>query len=99
MLKKAIRAKYTSEFKQEAVRMVETKGSIACAARSLGLSEQTLSNWVKAKREGRLPATASGRAVSDEQMENARLRAQVARLEMEVEILKKAAAYFAKAAL
>ncbi len=95
-MKKVVRAKYTPEFKQEAVRMAEAKGA---AARSLGLSAQTLSNWVKTEREERLPAAASGRTVSDEQVENARLRAQVARLEMEVEILKKAAAYFAKSAL
>ena len=99
MLKKAIRAKYTPEFKHEAVRMVSAKGSIAEVARELGLPEQTLFNWVKAGREGRLPAAGSGRAVSAEQMENARLRAQVSRLEMEVEILKKAAAYFARGAM
>ena len=92
MLKKVIRARYTLEFKQEAVRMAEAEGS-------LGLPGQTLSNWVKAQRKGQLPAAASGRTVSDEQMENARLRAHVARLEMDVEILKKAAAYFAKSAL
>ena len=99
MLKKQVRAKYTPEFKHEAVRMVETKGSIACAARSLGVPEQTLFNWVKAQREGRLPAAGTGRAVSAEQMELARLRAELSRAQMEVEILKKAAAYFAKAAL
>ena len=47
MLKKAIRARYTLEFKQEAVRMAEAEGSIAKAARSLGLPGQTLSNCVK----------------------------------------------------
>lgn len=60
MLKKAIRARYTLEFKQEAVRMAEAEGSIAKAARSLGLPGQTLSNWVKAQRKGRLPAAAGG---------------------------------------
>ena len=99
MLKKVIRAKYTPEFKLEAVRLAETEGGVCEAARRLGLPNQTLSNWVKAAREGRLSAAGSRRAVSDEQMENARLRAQVSRLEMEVEILKKAAAYFAKGAL
>ena len=99
MLKKVVRAKYTPEFKHEAVRMAETEGGVCEAARRLGLPNQTLSNWVKAEREERLPAAASGRTVSDEQMENARLRAQVARLEMECEILKKAAAHFARSAL
>lgn len=100
MLKKAIRAKYTLEFKQEAVRMAEAKGSIACVSRELGLPEQTLFNWVKAAREGRLlPAAGTGRAVSAEQMELARMRVQMQALRMENEILKKAAAYFAKGAL
>ena len=99
MLKKVIRAKYTPEFKLEAVRMAETEGGVCEAARRLGLPSQTLSNWVKAEREGRLKASGSRQALSDEHMENARLRARLARLEMECEILKKAAAYFARSAL
>ena len=46
---KTTRARYTLEFKQEAVRLVEGGQSIAAAARSLGVVEQTLHNWVKAK--------------------------------------------------
>ena len=45
---KANRGRYTLEFKQEAVRLVESGQSIAAAARSLGVVEQTLFNWVKA---------------------------------------------------
>ena len=51
---RATRAKYTLEFKQEAVRLVEGGQSIAAAARTLGVIEQTLFNWVKAQREGKL---------------------------------------------
>ena len=43
------------------------------------MPEQTLFNWVKAEREGRLPAAGTGRAVSAEQMELARLRAELSR--------------------
>jgi len=93
---KATRAQYTLEFKQEAVRMVESGQSIAAAARSLGVVEQTLYNWVKAKREGRLKGAASSKAVSVEQMEISRLRAELARVKMERDILGKATAYFAK---
>ena len=93
---KAARARYTLEFKQEAVRMVESGPSIAAAARSLGVVEQTLYNWVKAKREGRLKGAASSKAVSVEQMEISRLRAELARVKMERDILGKATAYFAK---
>ena len=63
MLKKVIRAKYTPEFKLEAVRLAQTEGGVCEAARRLGLPNQTLSNWVKAEREGRLSASSSGRAV------------------------------------
>jgi transposase len=93
---KSTRARYTLEFKQEAVRLVESGESIAAAARSLGVVEQTLFNWVKAKREGRLKGANSRQAVSTEQMEISRLRAELARVKMERDILGKATAYFAK---
>ena len=90
------RQNYTPEFKQEAVRLVEVEGkSPAQVARDLGISEQTLSNWRKAYKDGKLkPGT--GKPVSPEQMELSRLRAENARLKMELEILEKATAYFAK---
>ena len=93
---KATRKQYTLEFKQEAVRLVESGQSIAAAARSVGVVEQTLFNWVKAKREGRLKGANSSTAVSAEQMEISRLRAELARVKMERDILGKATAYFAK---
>lgn len=89
------RARYALEFQQEAVRLVELGQSIAAAARSLGLSEQTLYNWVKAQRQGELKG-ARGKAVTAEQMEISRLRAELARVKMERDILGKAMAYFAK---
>jgi transposase len=92
---KATRAQYTLEFKLEAVRMVESGQSIAAAARTLGVVEQTLYNWVKAKREGRLKGAGHNK-VSAEQMEISRLRAELARVKMERDILGKATAYFAK---
>jgi hypothetical protein len=51
---KATRARYTLEFRQEAVRLVEGGQSQATVAKTLGLVEQTLFNWVKASRQGRL---------------------------------------------
>ncbi|MFM9428064.1 transposase-like protein, partial [Variovorax sp. GrIS 2.14] len=83
---KTTRARYTLEFKQEAVRLVDGGQSIAAAARTLGLVEQTLFNWVKAKREGKLSG-ADSKAVSAEQMEISRLRAELARVKMERDIL------------
>ena len=49
---KTARARYTLEFKQEAVRLVEGGQSIAAAARTLGVVDQTLFNWVKAGFRG-----------------------------------------------
>ena len=92
---KATRARYTLEFKLEAVRLAKTGQSIAATAKILGLSEQTLHNWIKAEKQGRLGG-AGTKAVSPEQMEIARLRAELARVKMERDILGKATAYFAK---
>lgn len=65
------RARYALEFKQEAARLVEGGQSIAAA---LGVVDQTLFNWVKASRAGKLSGVDS-KPVSAEQMEIARLRA------------------------
>jgi transposase len=57
--------------------------------------EQTLFNWVKAQRQGRLKG-ADSKPVSAKQMEISRLRADLARVKMEPGILEKARAYFAR---
>ena len=86
---------YTPEFKTLVVKRVQGGEGIAQVARELGLIEQTLRNWVKAAKQGKLhpPGT---KPVTPEQMELSRVRAELARLKMENEILKKATAYFAK---
>ena len=89
------RARYTLEFKLEAVRLVQSGQSIAAVSRVLGIADQTLHNWVKAQSQGRLSGPDS-KPVSAEQMEISRLRAELARVKMERDILKKATAYFAK---
>jgi transposase len=78
---------YTLEFKREAARLVELGLSKAEAARSLGVVEQTLGNWVKAHRAGTLKGASSKPQVSAEQMEFSRLRAELARVTMECDIL------------
>ena len=90
------RGRYTLEFKLEAVRLVESGQSIAEASRSLGVVEQTLANWVKLGRAGKLKAVVGKAGVTADQMEIARLRAELARVTMERNILGKATAYFAK---
>ena len=95
---KTSRARYTLEFKQEAVRLVENGQSIAAAARTLGVVDQTLFNWVKAHKQGQLTGAGS-KPVSAEQMEISRLRAELARVKMERDILGKATAYFARGSI
>ena len=95
-MRQGTRGRYTLEFKQEAVRLVESGQTMAAAARSLGVVEQTLGNWIKLHRAGRLKGASSKHQVTAEQMEISRLRAELARVTMERDILGKATAYFAK---
>jgi len=95
MMNKTKRSSYTLEFKQEAVRLVHVGQSIAAVGSTLGVSAQSISNWVQAERQGKL-GVLSLKPISPEQMELSRLRSEVARLKMERDILKKACAYFAK---
>src|SRR5919107_497143 len=84
---KSARARYTLEFKEEAVRLVTGGERVATVARNLGLSEQTLHNWVKAAGKGGLKSSAKP-VVSAEQMEISRLRTELSRVKMERDILK-----------
>lgn len=94
-MKKIPKQAYTTEFKELAVKRIRDGDSIAVVVKELGLSDQTLRNWVKALSEGKLKGAGS-RVVTPEAMELSRLRAEVARLTRENEIIKKAAAYFAR---
>jgi transposase-like protein len=86
------RRKFTTEFKTEAVRLVEVGGkSITQVARELDLTESALRNWVEQAQ-----AEKRGGLTADERVEFARLRREVKRLEMEREILRKATAFFVK---
>jgi transposase len=80
------------------VRLVKGGQAAAVTAKILGMPKQTLENWVRRSDKGLLLST-SDKLVSAEQMELARLRAQLARVTMERDILKKATAYFAKESL
>ena len=85
---KRARAKYTLEFKLEALRQIAAGQSVAVVSAVLGVAGNTLHNWIKAQREGKLGGPGS-KPVSAEQME-------LARAKMELDIVKKAAAYFAR---
>ena len=89
------RRKYTKEFKLEAVRMCEGR-CIAEVARSLGVSDKQLYRWRQSlKVEGGDAFRGPGKRTALEE-ENWQLKQRVRQLELEQEILKKAAAYFAK---
>ncbi len=91
----AKRAKYTLEFKMEAVRLVRQGQASSVTAKVLGIPKQSLENWLRLDNKGKLKG-AGDKPVSEEQMELARLRAELARVKMERDILKKATAYFAR---
>lgn len=89
------RRKFTDQYKAEAVELVINSGRpVAEIARDLGINEGTLGNWVQlAKKRGEF--TEKPLEV-DERAELKELREENRRLKMEREILKKAAAWFAK---
>lgn len=90
--------KYTKEFREEAVKLITAKGhSVDEIAKRLSLPKSTLANWVKSFKAGKLGEVGkSYRTLSDTELELAKLRRELAEVKMERDILKKAAAYFAK---
>ena len=91
------RQKYSSEFKREAVGLVIEQGyGVAEAARNLGIHDNMLRRWKRELQQdegGAFPGKGHLR-LDDEELH--RLREENKRLRMEREILKKAAAFFAK---
>jgi transposase len=95
MAKRKRRA-FTTEFKVEAVRLVRESGkSVPTVARELDLTETALRSWVR-QAEVDAGRGAPGALTSEEREELGRLRRETRTLRMEREILKKAAAFFAK---
>jgi transposase len=89
------RRSYTDEFKLQAVTLADSLGP-AAAARQLEISVKTLTNWLEAFRDGRSFSSQARRQANDLESELFRLRAENETLKMEREILKKAAAFFAR---
>ena len=90
------RAKYDQEFREGAVRIVnETGRPIAQVARELGVNEGTLGNWVARDREKR--QSTDGLSTGDIE-ELKRLRAEVAELRMERDVLKRSVVLWVKEA-
>jgi len=96
---KALNRRYTDEFKLEALRLAESVG-INQAAKRLGMPASSLGNWMRLKRAGRLEALPRATPIkgspAELEAENSRLRRELANAKVDLEIVKKAAAYFAK---
>lgn len=94
---------YTEEFKVEAVRLAGSVGGHE-AARRLGIPVATLGNWSRRRRSTSVNADGlarpseapARRPISELEAENSRLRRELAEAKLDVEILRKATAYFAK---
>ncbi len=95
------KGKYTKEFREEAVKLVTEGGlSLKEAASRLSLPPATIGNWVKAFKAGNLGNIGkTQQPLTDMEMELARVKRELAEVKMERDILKKAAAYFAKESL
>ncbi len=94
------RRKFSREFKLEAVRLVKDRGvSVAQAARDLDVHENVLRKWVRELAADPQHAFPGHGQMKPEQLEIDRLRREVAKLKAERDILKKAAAFFAREAI
>ena len=93
--------RYTREFRQEAVKLVtEEKLSLPEAGHRLSLAPSTLAYWVKACKEGKLGEVGKDqKPLAEFEMELARMKKELVEVKMERDILKKAAAYFARESL
>ena len=87
------RPPYPPEFRRQAVDLIRSGTPVKQAAADLGVSEQTLRNWV---RQGDVDAGRAEGLTTDEREELRRLRRENRRLQQEREILKAAAAFFAR---
>jgi len=88
------RRSFTDEFKRDAVALVLDEGrTVVDVARSLGVGEGTLGNWV---RQARIDRGERAGLTTSEKTELAELRKENARLRMERDLLKRATAFWVK---
>jgi transposase len=91
------RRKFSREFKLEAVKLVRDRGvAVVQAARDLDLHVNVLRKWVREQSADPQQAFPGNGQMKPEQLEIEKLRREVAKLKAERDILKKAAAYFAR---
>ena len=101
MTKRIPHGKYTREFREEAIKLVtEEDLGITEAARRLNIPSNTLDNWYRKYKAGKLGDVGKNyRPLTEVEIELARTKKELAEVKMERDILKKAAAYFAKESL
>jgi transposase len=101
LMEKIPQGRYTREFREEAARLVIEDGmSAGEVSARLSLPKSTLENWVRAAKAGKLGAIGKNRKpLTEVEVELARVKRELAITRMERDILKKAAAYFAKESL
>lgn len=97
-MKRIPQGRYSKEFREEAVKLVVVQDlSVPEASIRLDVPKSTINNWVRASKAGKLSGIGKNRReLSDTELELARLKRELAQVKMERDILKKAAAYFAK---
>ncbi len=93
--------RYTKEFREEAVKMVRDEGlSVLEISRRLSLPKSTLENWIRVSKTGDLGQIGKvQRPLTEIERELAKVKRELSLAKMERDILKKAAAYFAKESL
>lgn len=90
-------SKYPPEFRREAIELVKTSDRPRVeVARSLGISDSTLANWMQDDRDAQARADDPDGLSMTEREELRALRKEVIELRTDREILRKAAAYFAR---
>ena len=88
---------YSTELKAEAVKLVIEQGfSQPEVADRLGIPKGTIGNWIASAKNGTQSLPPGTPSIADLMVENRRLRKELSETKLEKEILKKAAAYFAK---
>lgn len=88
--------RYTAEFRREALRMIDAGKSLTAVSTELGVSPGTLQQWRLKAQAGAISGAEAGNAAESVTAENDRLRRENKALRMDLEIAKKAAAFFAR---
>jgi transposase len=92
------KSKYPEQFRKDAVELARSSDRpLRQVARELGVNHETLRNWVRTAEQAQAGPVDAAAVVDQEELRELRaLRKRVAELELEKDILRKAAAYFAK---